>query len=36
MPTQHLEVLGLWESDEEEVYETQGGYPIAEASDDEF
>ena len=36
MPTQHLEVCGLSESNEEEVYETWGGYLLAEASDGDF
>ena len=35
-PIQHLEVHSLWESDEDDVYETQGGYLSAEASDDDF
>ena len=37
VPTQHLEVLCLLESNEEDVYETpQGGYLPAEVSDDDF
>ena len=36
MPTQHLEVLRIWESDEEDVYETQGGYLPIKASNEDF
>ena len=35
MPRQHVHVLSLWESYGEDVYETQGGYLPAKASDDD-
>lgn len=36
MPTQHLEVLSLWNSDQDDIYETYGGYMPAKANDDDF
>ncbi|KAJ8428399.1 hypothetical protein Cgig2_029022 [Carnegiea gigantea] len=36
LPTQHSEVCGLWESDEEDVYETQGKFWLGEESDEDF
>ena len=36
MPTHHLEVLNLWKSDENDVYETQGSYLPTKTSNDDF
>jgi len=35
-PTQHSDVCDLWESGEEDVYETQGGFWLDEKSDEDF
>ena len=36
MPTQYIEVYSLQESNEEDVYETQGGYQPIKVRDDDF